>query len=100
MPNDEGSISVRSLNSRLNRRVSRGNAISRASRSLRTYKNEVRRQKMIVQNANLQEQRLLLITSALRRFLADEHFRTLLRAEGVRDIPEAVASRIPSELMP
>jgi ParB family chromosome partitioning protein len=55
---------------------------------------------MIVQNANLQEQRLLLITSALRRFLADEHFRTLLRAEGVRDIPEAVASRIPSELMP
>jgi ParB family chromosome partitioning protein len=67
---------------------------------LRTYKNEVRRQKMIVQNANLQEQRLLLITSALRRFLADEHFRTLLRAEGVRDIPEAVASRIPSELMP
>jgi ParB family chromosome partitioning protein len=67
---------------------------------LRTYKNEVRRQKMIVQNANLQEQRLLLITSALRRFLADEHFRTLLRAEGVRDIPEAVASRVPSELMP
>jgi ParB family chromosome partitioning protein len=67
---------------------------------LRTYKNEVRRQKMIVQNANLQEQRLLLITSALRHFLADEHFRTLLRAEGVRDIPEAVASRIPPELMP
>lgn len=67
---------------------------------LRTYKNEVRRQKMIVQNANLQEQRLLLITSALRRFLSDEHFRTLLRAEGIRDIPEAVASRIPPELLP
>jgi ParB family transcriptional regulator, chromosome partitioning protein len=67
---------------------------------LRTYKNEVRRQQMIVQNANLQEQRLLLITSALRHFLADEHFRTLLRAEGVKDIPEAVASRIPPELMP
>lgn len=67
---------------------------------LRTYKNEVRRQKMIVQNANLQEQRLLLITSALRRFLSDEHFRTLLRAEGILDIPEAVASRIPPELMP
>ncbi|PQV51882.1 ParB/RepB/Spo0J family partition protein [Paraburkholderia sp. BL21I4N1] len=67
---------------------------------LRTYKNEVRRQQMIVQNANLQGQRLLLITSALRRFLADEHFRTLLRAEGIKDIPEAVASRIPPELMP
>ncbi len=67
---------------------------------LRTYKNEVRRQKMIVQNANLQEQRLLLITSALRRFLSDEHFRTLLRAEGIKDIPEAVARRIPPEFMP
>ncbi|WP_150668756.1 plasmid partitioning protein RepB C-terminal domain-containing protein [Pandoraea anhela] len=67
---------------------------------LRTYKNEVRRQKLVVQNATLQEQRLLLITSALKRFLGDEHFRTLLRAEGVRDIPEAVARRIPSELMP
>jgi ParB family chromosome partitioning protein len=67
---------------------------------LRTYKNEVRRQKMVVQNANLQEQRLLLITSALKRFLTDEHFRTLLRAEGVVDIPEAVASRIPPELFP
>ena len=67
---------------------------------LRTYRNEVRRQQMIVQNADLQEQRLLLITSALRRFLADEHFRTLLRAEGIKDIPEAVAARIPSELMP
>lgn len=67
---------------------------------LRTYKNEVRRQKMIVQNANLQEQRLLLITSALKRFLSDDHFRTLLRAEGIKDIPEAVASRIPPEFMP
>ncbi|TCK95596.1 plasmid partitioning protein RepB C-terminal domain-containing protein [Paraburkholderia sp. BL9I2N2] len=67
---------------------------------LRTYKNEVRRQKMVVQNATLQEQRLLMITSALKRFLGDEHFRTLLRAEGVTDIPEAVALRIPPELMP
>jgi len=69
-------------------------------RLLQTYKTEVRRQKMVVRNANLQEERLLLITSVLRRFLADEHFRTLLRAEGVKDIPEAVASRIPPELMP
>jgi len=67
---------------------------------LRTYQNEVRRQKMIVQNANVQEQRLLLMISALKRFLADEHFRTLLRAENIKDIPEAVASRLPQELMP
>jgi ParB family transcriptional regulator, chromosome partitioning protein len=67
---------------------------------LKTYQTEVRRQKMVVQNARIQEHRLLIITSALRKFLADEHFRTLLRAENVRDIPEAVASRIPPELLP
>ncbi|MEM5426122.1 ParB/RepB/Spo0J family partition protein [Paraburkholderia ferrariae] len=67
---------------------------------LRTYRTEVRRQQMVVQNARIQEERLLIIVSTLKRFLADEHFRTLLRAEGVRDIPEAVASRIPSELLP
>jgi ParB family transcriptional regulator, chromosome partitioning protein len=67
---------------------------------LRTYRTEVRRQQMVVQSARIQEERLLIIVSTLKRFLADEHFRTLLRAEGVRDIPEAVASRIPSELLP
>ncbi|EMD9442907.1 ParB N-terminal domain-containing protein [Burkholderia cepacia] len=67
---------------------------------LRTYQNEARKQRMIVQNANIQQQRLLLIVSALKKFLADEHFRTLLRAEDIRDIPEAVATRLPPELMP
>ncbi|WNC95570.1 plasmid partitioning protein RepB C-terminal domain-containing protein (plasmid) [Paraburkholderia sp. FT54] len=67
---------------------------------LKTYQTEVRRKKMVVQNARIQEQRLLIITSALKKFLGDEHFRTLLRAENVRDIPEAVASRIPPELLP
>jgi ParB family transcriptional regulator, chromosome partitioning protein len=67
---------------------------------LRTYQNEARKQRMIVQNANIQQQRLLLIVSALKKFLSDEHFRTLLRAEDIRDIPEAVASRLPPELMP
>ncbi|WP_414445612.1 plasmid partitioning protein RepB C-terminal domain-containing protein [Burkholderia sp. 22PA0106] len=69
-------------------------------RLLKIYKTEVRRQKLMVQNARIQEQRLLLITSAIRHFLSDDHFKTLLRAEGIRDIPEAVARRIPSELMP
>jgi len=67
---------------------------------LRTYQTEVRRRKMVVQNARIQEERLLIITSAFRKFLADEHFRTLLRAENIRDIPEAVASRIPPEFLP
>ncbi|KWI34819.1 ParB/RepB/Spo0J family partition protein [Burkholderia stagnalis] len=67
---------------------------------LRTYQTEVRRQRLVLQNANIQEQRLLLIISAIKRFLSDDHFRTLLRAEGIKDIPEAVAIRLPQELLP
>lgn len=67
---------------------------------LRTYQTEVRRQKLVLQNASIQEQRLLLLISAIKRFLSDDHFRTLLRAEGIKDIPEAVAIRLPQELLP
>lgn len=67
---------------------------------LRTYQAEVRRQQFVVQNAKIQENRLLLITQTYKRLLADEHFRTLLRAENIQDIPEAIARRIPSELLP
>lgn len=67
---------------------------------LRIYKTEVRRQQINIQKARIQEERLLLITSAMRRFLSDDHFRTLLRAEQIIDIPEVVARRIPPEMLP
>lgn len=67
---------------------------------LRIYKTEVRRQQLNIQKARIQEERLLLITSAMRHFLSDEHFRTLLRAEQISDIPEVIARRIPPELLP
>lgn len=67
---------------------------------LRTYQTEVRRQKAVIQSAKYHEERLLILTSAFRRLFSDEHFRTLLRAEGIKDIPEALARRIPPELLP
>ncbi|KWA13937.1 ParB/RepB/Spo0J family partition protein [Burkholderia territorii] len=67
---------------------------------LRIYKTEVRRQKLNIQKARIQEERLLIITSAMRHFLSDEHFRTLLRAEQIIDIPEVIARRIPPEMLP
>lgn len=67
---------------------------------LRIYKAEVRRQQRNIQKARVQEERLLLITSAMRQFLTDEHFRTLLRAEQISDIPEVIARRIPQEMLP
>lgn len=67
---------------------------------LRIYKTEVRRQQLNIQKARIQEERLLLIISALRHFLSDEHFRTLLRAEQINDIPEVIARRLPGDLLP
>ena len=62
-----------------------------------TYQQEVHRQQMLVRKMEIAEQRLLLLTTALRQLLADEHFRTLLRAEGLEDLPKLVAERIRGE---
>ena len=61
---------------------------------LRAYQAEVRRQQLIVKKADLNQQRLLYITSALRRLMADENFRTLLRAESINDLPKQLADQL------
>ena len=61
---------------------------------MRAYQEEVRRQGMLIRKAEIGEQRLLLLTTALRQLLADEHFRTLLRAEGLEDLPKLLADRV------
>ena len=70
---------------------------STSKRSLvRAYQEEVRRQEVLIRKAEIGEQRLLLLTTALRQLLADEHFRTLLRAEGLDDLPKVLASQMRS----
>lgn len=61
---------------------------------LRAYQSEVRRQQMIVKKADLNQQRLLFVTTAMRRLMADENFRTLLRAEGINDMPKPLADQL------
>lgn len=61
---------------------------------VQTYQDEVNRQKLLIKKADVNEQRLLFLISALRRLLADEHFRTLLRAEGYSDMPQPLAERL------
>ncbi len=61
---------------------------------MRAYQEEVRRQGMLIRKAEIGEQRLLLLTTALRQLLADEHFRTLLRAEALEDLPKLLADRV------
>jgi ParB family chromosome partitioning protein len=47
-----------------------------------------------VKKAELTRNRLLFIVSALRTLLADEHFVTLLRAEGLDSMPRYLADRV------
>ncbi len=61
---------------------------------VRTYQNEVERQKLLVRKAELAQQRLLFVTEALRQLLADENFINLLRAEGLDTLPKYLADRV------
>jgi len=61
---------------------------------VRTYQREVERQRNTVRKAELAQQRLLFVVSALRQFFADENFINLLRAEGLDTLPEYLASRV------
>lgn len=61
---------------------------------VRTYQREVDRQRNTVRKAELAQQRLLFVVSALRQFFADENFINLLRAEGLDTLPEYLANRV------
>ena len=63
---------------------------------VRTYQQEVDRQKQMVKKAEITQQRLLFVVSAMRELLADENFTTLLRAEGLDTLPKYLAERIQS----
>jgi len=61
---------------------------------VRVYRQEADRQKLLVKRSQLTENRLLFIVSALKKLFGDENFVTLLRAEGLDDLPAYLAVRI------
>ena len=61
---------------------------------VRTYQQEVERQRQLVRKGDLVQERLLIVISALRRLFADENFMTLLRAEGLTTLPKCLAERM------
>lgn len=61
---------------------------------VRTYQQEIERQKLMVRKAELAQQWLLFVTEALRQLLADENFINLLRAEGLDTLPKYLADRV------
>lgn len=65
-----------------------------ANMLVRTYRQEVERQTMLIKNAKLCEARLIFIVSALFELFRDEHFFTLLRAEAIDSMPKYLANQI------
>ena len=61
---------------------------------VRAYLRETERQKALIKKAMLAQSRLVFLVNAMKRLLADEHFRTLLRAEGLNSLPKALAERL------
>jgi len=61
---------------------------------VREYQHKIREQKGLIKKANATKDQLLLLTSAVRQLLSDEHFVTLLRAENLADLPEQLAERL------
>jgi ParB family chromosome partitioning protein len=61
---------------------------------LRVYREEAEKKRLLVRKAEATRDRLVFITEALRKLLADEHFVTLLRAEGLDTLPRNLADRI------
>lgn len=57
---------------------------------VRAYRKETERQKLLVKKETGTQSRLLFVVNALRRLFADEHFVTLLRAEGLLTIPRPI----------
>jgi ParB family transcriptional regulator, chromosome partitioning protein len=61
---------------------------------VQVYKQRVREQQSLIAKAELTKERLLLITSMIRQLLQDDNFTTLLRAEGIVDMPKQLMARL------
>lgn len=61
---------------------------------MRTYRENADKKRMLVRKAEATRDRLVFVTEALRTLLADENFKTLLRAEGLDTLPRNLADRM------
>ena len=65
-----------------------------AENLIRVFRRDAERKKATVRKARQCENRLLLITGALRKLMVDENFRNLLRAENLHSLPDFLAEKI------
>ncbi len=74
-----------------------GNRKITAADLMRLYQREADKQRILVKKSDMTQARLIFIVEALRDLLSDGEFRGLLRAEGLGDLPKALADRLPAE---
>jgi ParB family chromosome partitioning protein len=72
----------------------RTDRVQSAEALVRVYRQEVDRQKLLVKKSQLTEHKLVFISSALNNLFRDENFTTLLRAEGLDNVPAYLGERI------
>ena len=84
----------KTLGKSISRGLSRKREMVTTSSLVRSYQQEVERQKLLVRKAELTQQKLLFVISALKQLVADDHFVTLLRAEGLDTLPEYLADQL------
>jgi len=63
-------------------------------RLLRTYRDDADKKQSMVRKADIARGRLVFVVEALRKLLTDEHFKTLLRAEGLDSLPANIGARL------
>lgn len=76
----------------------------RSSRSLsvesllKTYQNDVEKKKLLLRKASATRSEMLFLTQSLKTLLMDQNFVTLLRAEGLANIPKTLAGRLANSI--
>jgi ParB family chromosome partitioning protein len=61
---------------------------------IRAYQEDVDRKRILIRKAETTRNRLVFVTEAMRKLLADDNFVNLLRAEGLNTLPKNLAERI------
>ncbi|MEH6738939.1 MAG: plasmid partitioning protein RepB C-terminal domain-containing protein [Sulfitobacter sp.] len=61
---------------------------------MKTYQDDVERKKILLRKAGATRSEILFLTQSLKTLLSDENFVTLLRAEGLANIPKTIADRL------
>ncbi len=64
---------------------------------IRSLQRETERQRSFVRRASITQSRLRFVVNAFRHLLADDRFTLLMKAEGIHNLPTALAARIGPE---